>query len=515
VLSTSSIRARLAEQPEGYRIPIGRVLAIYVGLMLVVFLGSVDQTIVATALPHIVADIGGLSQYAWIFTAYLLAATVSIPVYGKLGDVYGKRPMLLVSIAIFLIGSASCGLARSMPMLVGFRALQGLGAGGLVPLAMATVGSVVPLRDRGRYQGFIVAAFAGGAGVGPLLGGLIVDHSSWPWIFYVNVPFGLLAMAVIFVKMSNPAKAVNRPIDWLGAATLGLTSVSLMLGLLWGGRNYAWGSPEIVGTLGAAFCFAVAFMFVERRAVEPILPFDVMKKRTVAASVASYALGGMVMLGSITYVPLFVQGVIGRSATESGLVLWPQFLGTSITSFFVGHWIARRGKLRPTALLGPFVLTSGMVLLWRLGPGATTGQVARATVLTGVGWGMMAQVFILSVQNAVPRSMISSATAMMVFSRSMGAALGVAAMGAIVNHGLPAGTKLDPASLGGAHVSSPALRAVLAHAITPAFFAAACFAALILPIAAFGVANVDLRRTVDDETPPLGDVSASTIGGSS
>jgi hypothetical protein len=235
----------------------------------------------------------------------------------------------------------------------------------------------------------------------------------------------------------------------------------------------------------------------------------------VATSVASYALGGMVMLGSITYVPLFVQGVIGQSATESGLVLWPQFLGTSVTSFFVGHWIARRGRLRPTALVGPLVLTSGMILLWRLGPGATTGEVARDTVLTGIGWGMMAQVFILSVQNAVPRSMISSATALMVFSRSMGAALGVAAMGAIVNHGLPRGTRLDPGSLGGRHTVAPAVRAVLAHAITPAFFAAACFAALILPVAAFGVRNVDLRRSVDDETPPVGDVSASTVGGSS
>jgi EmrB/QacA subfamily drug resistance transporter len=510
-----SIRARLAEQPEGYRIPISRVLQIYVGLMLVVFLGSTDQTIVATALPHIVAEIGGLSQYAWIFTAYLLAATVSIPVYGKLGDVYGKRPMLLVSVSLFLAGSALCGLARSMPMLVVFRAVQGLGAGGLVPLSMATVGSIVPLRDRGRYQGFIVAAFAGGAGVGPLVGGFIVDHGSWPWIFYVNIPFGLLALAVIFTRMSNPVRATSRPVDWLGAGMLGLTSVSLMLGLLWGGREYAWGSPEIVGTLGSAACFAVAFGFVERRAVEPILLLEALRKRAVAASVVSYALGGMVMLGSITYVPLFVQGVIGRSATESGLVLWPQFLGTSITSFLVGHWIARRGHLRPTALAGPFILTAGMVLLWRLGPNATSGEVARDTVFAGVGWGLMAQVFILSVQNAVPRSMISSATALMVFSRSMGAALGVAAMGAIVNHGLPRGTRLDPASLDGRQTVAPAVRAALAHAITPAFFAAACFAALILPVAAFGVKNVDLRRSViEEEPPPVQTVIASGVAGS-
>jgi EmrB/QacA subfamily drug resistance transporter len=507
----TSLRAKLARQPEGYRVPIGRVLAIYSGLMLVMFLSSADQTIVATALPHIVADIGGLSLYSWIFSAYLLASTVSIPLYGKLGDVYGKRPMLLTCVTLFLIGSALCGLARSMPMLIACRALQGLGAGGLVPLSMATIGVIVPLRDRGRFQGLIVAAFAGGAGAGPLFGGLIVDNASWPWIFYVNVPFGLLALAVFAWKMSSPQRTIERPVDWLGAAMLAVSSTSLMLGLLWGGRQFPWSSPPVVATLAGAALFCAAFVLVERRAVEPVLMFEVLRQRAVASSVACYALGGMALLGSITYVPLFVQGVIGSSATVSGLVLWPQFLGTSVASFFVGHWISRRGRLRPTAIIGPIFMTTGLLLLWRMDASTTTHEVARNTVLMGLGWGMMAQVFILSVQNAVSRTMMTSATALMVFSRSMGAALGVAAMGTIVNRGLPPGARLNPEALGVAG-AAPAVRSVLAHAITPAFLAAAVVAALVLPIAAFGVRNVDLRTSVDDEPPPDAEIAASVAG---
>jgi EmrB/QacA subfamily drug resistance transporter len=487
------IRATLASQPPGYRIPIGRVLAIYVGLMLVNFLSSADQTIVTTALPSIVADIGGLSDYAWVFTAYVLAATIAVPVYGKLGDVYGKRPMLLTSVSVFLGGSMLCGLARSMPELIAFRAVQGLGAGGLVPLSMATIGSMVPLRDRGRYQAFIVAAFAGGAGIGPLLGGIIIEHASWPWIFYVNLPFGVLALAIVFRMMTTPVRTEHRPVDWLGAATLAAASGLLLLALLWGGRTFAWSSPVMLATIAGAVVAWAAFVRAERRAVEPILLFSALRQRAVACSVACYALGGWVMLGSITYVPLFAQAVTGASPTESGLVLWPQFVGTSLASLAVGQFLFRTGRLRPTALIGPVVLCVGVTLLWQMGPDATLSEIARNTVLSGIGWGMMAQVFIVSVQNAVPRSLITSATALMVFSRSMGAALGVAAMGAVVNHGLPADTSLEAQRVGGPLHATAAVRDALAHAITPAFLLTACAAALVLPIAAFGVRDVETR----------------------
>jgi EmrB/QacA subfamily drug resistance transporter len=493
------IRATLASQPPGYRIPIGRVLAIYVALMIVNFLSSTDQTIVSTALPSIVADVGGLAEYSWIFTAYMLAATVAIPLYGKLGDVYGKRPMLLTSIALFLAGSMLCGVATSMPMLIGFRAVQGLGAGGLVPLSMATIGSMVPLRDRGRYQALIVAAFSTGAGVGPLLGGLIVDHGSWRWIFYVNAPFGLLGLTIVFRIMSSPVRTEHRPVDWPGAAALAAASALLMLVLLWGGRAFAWTSPQLLLTLAGAVAAIAAFVVAERRAAEPILLFTALRERAVACSVVSYALGGWVMLGSITYVPLFAQSVLGTSATESGLVLWPQFVGTSLASLVIGQFMFRSGRLRRMALAGPFVLTIGVVLLWRMGPDATSGEIARNTVLSGVGWGMMAQVFIVSVQNAVPRSLITSATALMVFSRSMGAAIGVAAMGAVVDRRLPAGLRLEPDQLGQGATAAAATRGVLAHAITPAFLLTACAAAVILPIAAYGVRDVE----TSPEPPPM------------
>jgi EmrB/QacA subfamily drug resistance transporter len=506
----TGLRARLERQPDGYPIPVGRVLAIYSGLMLIVFLSSSDQTIVATALPSIVADIGGLALYPWVFTGYLLTLTIAVPVVGKLSDVYGKRPLLLAAIGLFVGSSALCGLAPSMPVLIALRALQGIGAGGLMPLAIATIGVIVPLRDRGRYGGLIVAAWAAGAGAGPLLGGLIVDHADWRWIFYVNLPFGLLALAVIWTAMSPRPRSAGRPIDWFGAATLGGAAAAFMLALVWGGRDYAWRSPQVGGAAAAGVVTLLLFVVAERRAVEPILPFALLRQRTIAASVTCYALGGMVTLGSITYVPLFVQGSLGRSATASGFALWPQMLAGAVASFLAGQWIARRGQLRPTAIAGPVFMTAGMVLLWRADVHTTTGEIARAVALGGFGWGLMAQVFILSVQNAVDRTMIGSATALMFFSRSMGAAVGVAAMGAIINRGLPAGMTLDPARLAGARVD-PATRSLLANALQPAFLAAACISALIFPIVVFALEQVNLRRSVDrDALVAAADASAGS-----
>ncbi|MES1247562.1 MAG: MDR family MFS transporter [Actinomycetota bacterium] len=499
-MSIASLSRWLSSQPPGYPITIRRLLAIYTGLMLVVFIAMMDQTIVATGLPHIVADIGGLSEYSWIFSSYLLASTVTVPLWGKLSDVFGKRLLILWGIGIFVCGSILCGLARSMPELIAFRAVQGVGAGGLSPLALATIGSIVPLRDRGRYQGLIVSAFAGGAGVGPLVGGFIVDRYHWGWIFFVNVPVGVCAAAVIALTMRPPRNRVRRPIDWQGALALAGASTLLILGLLGGGRSAPWASPQIVLELAGSVALVVVFAVIERRAVEPILPFDALRRKTVAASVACYALGGMLTLGVITYVPLFVQGVIRASATSSGLVLWPQMLAGSFASFFVGHWIARTGRLRPTVVVGPLVMTAGLVSLWRMSASTTSATVARDTALVGLGWGMMAQVFILSVQNAVPRSLVGSATALMVFSRQLGAALGVAGMGALVNSRLPAGTRLDPTKLGSS-ASGGLTGSVLAHAITPAFLVTACVAALVFPLALWGVEQVNLRRVVEVEAP--------------
>src|SRR5262252_1035070 len=231
---------------------IGRILAIYSGLMVTLLLAALDQTIVATALPRIVGDLGGLSQYSWVFTAYVLATTVTVPLYGKLGDVYGRRPLFLVAISLFLVGSALCGLAQSMPQLVVFRAVQGLGAGGLLPLSIAVVGSIVPPRDRGRYQGLIGAVFAAASIIGPAVGGFIVDHTTWRWVFYVNLPVGGLALIVILVTMPRRAYRQDHSIDWLGAGILAAGTTALLLGLVWGGNEYPWASPEVLVALGAA-----------------------------------------------------------------------------------------------------------------------------------------------------------------------------------------------------------------------------------------------------------------------
>ena len=274
-----SLRDRLARTPPGYRYSIGRILAIYSGLMVTLLLAALDQTIVATALPRIVSDLGGLSQYPWVFTAYLLATTVTVPLYGRLGDVYGRRPLMIIAICIFLTGSALCGLAQGMTQLVIFRAVQGCGAGGLIPLALAVIGNIVPPRDRGRYQGLIGAVFAAASIIGPAVGGFIVDNMSWRWIFYVNLPVGGLALIVIWITMPRRSEVHKRPIDWAGAGLLAAATTALLLGLVWGGRQYAWGSGHVLGSLGLSLVLFAAFALWERRVEEPILPFDVLQNK--------------------------------------------------------------------------------------------------------------------------------------------------------------------------------------------------------------------------------------------
>jgi EmrB/QacA subfamily drug resistance transporter len=503
---TAAVRARLARKPPGYEFTIGRVLAIYSGLMVTLLLAALDQTIVATSLPHIVSELGGLSQYSWVFTAYMLATTVTVPLYGRLGDIYGRKPLFLVSISVFLVGSALCGLAQNMPELVVFRAVQGVGAGGLFPLAIATVGVIVPMRDRGRYQGLIGAVFASASIIGPLVGGFIVDNASWRWVFYVNLPIGGVALAVILATMPRRTLRSEHSIDWLGAGVLGGATSALLLGLVWGGRQYPWLSAEVVGALVAAVVLTAAFGLVERHAPEPILPFELIRRRTVAASLVCMALVGMAMFGTISYVPLFVQGVIGTSATSSGVVLTPLMLGAVTASIISGQWISRSGRLRPNALAGPVVMTAGMVLLWRMNVHTTNGEAARNMVVAGIGLGLMMQVFVISVQNAVPRAAIGSATALTQFSRSIGATLGVTIMGVIVNQGLPA-----RASGGGfvVHRLHGAARVTLAHALRPAFFAGMCISALVLPIVVAGVKDIELRRGFEDATEELAGPAAA------
>jgi EmrB/QacA subfamily drug resistance transporter len=504
----SAIRERLARTPPGYRFSIGRVLAIYAGLMVTLLLAALDQTIVATALPKVVSELGGISQYSWVFTAYMLGSTVTVPLYGKLGDVHGRKPLFMVAITIFLVGSALCGTAQNMVELVIFRAIQGVGAGGLFPLTLAMVGMIVPPRDRGRYQGLIGSVFAAASIIGPLVGGFIVDNFSWRWIFYVNLPVGGVALLVILVTMPRRPYKQEHSIDWLGAGILAAGTSALLLGLVWGGREYPWSSAQVVGALLASVVLLAAFALVERRVQEPILPFDLLRNQTVASSVACMALVGAAMFGTISFVPLFVQGVIGTSATSSGVVLTPLMLGAVITSFLSGQLVSRTGRYRPNTIFGPVVLGVGMFLLAQMGVHATNGEAARNMVIAGIGLGAMMQIFVLSVQNSVPRRAMGSATALTQFSRSIGSTLGVTLMGVIINQKLPASVRGEGTAI---HRLPPAGRSALASALHPAFLAAAVLCVLVLVISVLWVREVPLRSGVEEE-PTYGDEASPQPG---
>jgi len=491
---SGSLRRRLERTPPGYHTPIGRILAIYAGLMVAVLLVSLDQTIVATALPHIVSDLGGLSNYSWVFSAYLLCQTITVPIYGKLGDLYGRRPLLLAAISIFLTGSALCGAAQNMTELVLFRGLQGLGGGGLFSLALAVVGQLVPPRDRGRFHGLFSATFGAGAILGPAVGGLIVDNASWRWIFYVNLPVGGVALLVIALTLQEGATRSERTVDYAGAALLAAGSATLLLALVWAGAASSWLSARVLGTLGVAVALLAAFALVERRAPEPILPFRLLREPIVTAGAVATGLSAMCMFGTVAFVPLFVQGVIGASATFSGLVLTPLLLATVFASILSGQWISRTGHYRANALIGPLALGSGMFLLSRMGTSTSSAEAARNMVIAGLGTGLMMQVFLVAAQNAVPVGVIGTTTALLQFARGIGTTFGVTLFGVIVNQGLP--RRLRGQTV--AHRLADPARSQLASALHPAFLLATGACAVVLLVAFFGIEQRPLRRSLEE-----------------
>ncbi|NTU80203.1 MAG: MFS transporter [Chloroflexales bacterium] len=403
------------------------------GLALVLFLVSLDQTIVGTAMPRIIADLNGFELYAWVTTAYLLAETAVIPIVGKLGDLYGRKWITVAGVVLFVGTSALCGMAGSMPALVLFRGLQGLGGGMLMATVFTLVADIFPdLGDRARYQGFLFATFSLSSVVGPVLGGWITDSLSWRWVFYVNLPLGLLALAVLPAVLPTTARQLGAKIDYLGALTSTLAVVGLLGALELVGAGAAWDSPLVLGGLALALVAGAAFIPIERHAAEPLIPLSLLRNRTVAVSTAVTFLVGITMFTVSLYIPLFVQGVRGASASSSGTVMMPMVITMSAMGIVAGQLIARVGRLKPFLLAGTGLASLGLLLLTLLGAESGLLQVGGTVLVIGLGMGMVMPVATLAVQAAVEQRMLGVATSATNFIRSIGATMGTALVGTLV-----------------------------------------------------------------------------------
>jgi len=407
------------------------------GVLMVMLLGSLDQTIVATALPHVIADLHGFNEYTWVSTAYLLTSTVTVPIYGKLSDLFGRKPIFLFGIVLFLVGSALSGASQSMTQLIAFRAFQGLGTGALTPIAIAVVGDLFTPRERGKWQGVTGAVFGISALIGPTLGGWITQYSSWRWIFYVNLPVGLLALLVlIFLMPTLRGKTQKVSIDSIGAALLVAGTVPLLLGFTFAGSQYAWLSPQIIGLLAGALVMGAAFVlyeaWLERRDGQPIIAPSLFKHSIFAVSTLITFIFGMGLFGAIFFIPLYVQGVVGSSATNSGLVLTPLTLTLVVGSIVSGQLVSRLGKYKWLAITWMLISVGGTLLLLRLDVHSPNTAVLLAVLVFGLGMDFGMSLYTLIVQNAIPNK-IGQATAALTFFRSIGGAIALAVMGSVLN----------------------------------------------------------------------------------
>lgn len=410
-----------------------QIQVVFTGLMLGLLLAALDQTIVATALPTIVGDLGGLNHLSWVVTAYLLTSTASTPIYGKVSDIVGRKIMFQIAIVVFLIGSMLSGLSQNLGQLIAFRAIQGIGAGGLVAMAMAIIGDIVPPRERGRYQGYTGAVFAVASVAGPLVGGFFVDHLSWRWVFYVNVPIGIVALVVTSSVLKLSFRRQSHRIDYLGAALLVATISTLLLIMTWGGTEYAWGSTTILALGVAAACLLASFIIREQRAAEPVLPLQLFRNSIFTVAAIGSFLVGVVMYGTIIYVPLFLQVVDGASPTKSGLLLTPLILGLMVGSIGSGRAITKIGRYKIFPVIGTAILAIGLGLLSTFDIQTSRLQQSAYMAVVGLGIGLTMQVLVLAVQNAVDQRDLGTATSAVTFLRTMGGAFGIAIYGTILN----------------------------------------------------------------------------------
>jgi EmrB/QacA subfamily drug resistance transporter len=497
-MQTPSTDASVADRGDTRAIRVG-----FVAIVLAMLPAVLDQTILATALPTIATGLGRLADVSWVVSAYVVSAAAATPLWGKLGDRHGRKRLLEVSLAIFLAASALCGIAQSLTMLIVSRAMQGAAAGGLMTLAYAAVGDLVSPRERGRYQGYIAATFAAAAAVGPLLGGLLVQHASWRWVFYANLPVGFLALAGLRLRV--PAAATQSPktaLDVAGAALLATATAALMLVCIWGGQRYRWGSPEIIGLLGLLAFSALTLVARTRRAEDPIVPLRLLRSPVVALSSAALFLVTATMFSITLFVPLFLQTTTGATPTQAGLLLIPMLIGITVATNLSGRRIERTGRYKAFPLGGLIMIAAAMVGLAVVAEHPSQVSTAIALALFGLGFGMVGQVLIIAVQNGAGRRELGVAMAVTSFFRALGGAVGAAILGAIF------ADRIGAAGTGTIAVG-PAGRADVISGAHTVFLVTAPIALLAL-LAVIAIKEVPLRGAGEPPQPdrPAGKASS-------
>ncbi|MEU4194540.1 MDR family MFS transporter [Kribbella sp. NPDC026611] len=409
-----------------------QILVVLGGLMAGMFLAALDQSIVGTALPRIVSDFNSLDKLSWVVTAYLLTSTASTPLWGKISDLYGRRPLFIAAIVTFLAGSVLAALSQNIEMLIGFRAVQGLGAGGLMSLAFATIGDVIPPRERGKYMGYFGAVFGLSSVAGPLLGGLLTDGPGWRWIFWINLPIGLVALGIVGAVLRLPHVKRSHKIDYLGAAVVTAAVTTLLLAISWSGPTNGWGTGTTIGLLVAAVVLAVAFVFIELRVAEPIVPMDLFKGRIFSGYAGFAFLLGVAMFGALIFLPLYLQAVKDLSPTRSGLALLPMIVGIFSASIPSGQLMSRTGRYKIYPIISAILVSGAMLLLSTLSLTTPYWHLAIYMFIMGSGLGLSMQITVTAAQNSVPRQHMGTATSTMTFFRSMGGAIGTAVFGAVL-----------------------------------------------------------------------------------